>query len=202
MRISRAGLVTAAFLIAFMAVRPGARVTASASMRDLPLSAGDMRADQASQAAPDVARTLGADEYIYRVYRQDTAAVEMDVAYYRDPRVGRVMHSPLNCLPGNGWQLSGLQTLAIADNWQARSLVAERGTTRLALMYWYQTPRHVTGNEFVSRMHLLFDAVRAGRRDSTLVRLVMPLSGSPTEATATLSAFASQLIPQIATRLN
>jgi EpsI family protein len=202
MRLSRTGLVTAAFLVAFAALRPGAAVTTPASMRALPLTAGTLRAAVASQAAPDVARTLGADEYVYRVYRGRTAAVEMDVAYYSDPRVGRVMHSPLNCLPGNGWQLSELQTVRVGGAWDARLLTAERGQTRLALMYWYQTPRHVTGNEIASRLHLLVDAVRAGRRDSTLVRLVTPLRGSPQQATATLATVAADLIPQIATRLN
>jgi EpsI family protein len=202
MRISRTGLVTAAFLVAFITLRPGAPATAPASMAALPLSAGPLTAQQRSLAAPDVARSLGADEYVYRVYQRDAARVEMDVAYYRDPRVGRVMHSPLNCLPGNGWQLSQLQTRPIADRWNARTLIAERGTTRLALMYWYQTPRHVTGNELMSRLHLLVDAVRAGRRDTTLVRLVTPLRGSPDAATATLSTVAAQLIPQIADTLN
>jgi len=171
-------------------------------MAALPLAAGALVASRASLTTPDVARTLGADEYVYRIYKGSDALVEMDVAYYRDPRVGRIMHSPLNCLPGNGWQISRMRSLDVAPGWEARSLVAERGSTHLALMYWYQTRGHVTSSELRSRLYLIFDAVRAGRRDSTLVRLVTPLHGSPDQATASLTTFASQLIPQIALQLD
>ena len=199
MRITRAGLVTAAFLATFVVVRPGTSSTpSSAAMVALPMTAGGLTTARPTIAKAETAATLGADEYVYRVYRGGGAAIEMDVAYYSDPRVGRVMHSPLNCLPGNGWQISGVQTVPVGGGMETRALVAERGKTRLALMYWYQTPRHVTGNEFTSRLHLLTDAVRAGRRDTSLVRLVSPIAKAPEESTAALARFASQLIPQIA----
>ena len=202
MRLTRPGLVTLAFLATLVAVRPGATGPATAaSFVALPLAAGNVAARRPQLAKDDVVKTLGADEYVYRVYRGDGRAVEMDVAYYRDPRVGRVMHSPLNCLPGNGWQVSDMRTLTVGNGWETRALFAERGKTKLALMYWYQTPRHVTGSEVMSRLHLLGDAFRANRRDSTLVRLVTPIGTNRQHATAALAGVATSLIPQIADRL-
>jgi EpsI family protein len=200
-RLARPGLVAAAFIATFVAVRPGTPATPVAAMVALPLTAGTVTARQATLARPDTIAMVGADEYIYRVYRGGAQKIEMDVAYYGDPRVGRVMHSPLNCLPGNGWEISRVQTLPIADRWEARSLIAERGDTRLALMYWYQTPARVTASEVASRFHLLVDALRGGRRDTALVRLVTPLRADSERATASLTQVAGALIPQIATQL-
>lgn len=212
MRFARPGLVATAFIVTFIAVRPGTPATAAASMAALPLTAGPVVARQATLARPDTIALVGADEYIYRVYRGGQQTIEMDVAYYRDPRVGRVMHSPLNCLPGNGWQISRVRTLPIRDlrnaapgvpanGWEARSLIAERGSTRLALMYWYQTPARITASEVASRFHLLADTLRGSRRDTTLVRLVTPLRADAGAATTSLAQMAGTLIPQIATQL-
>jgi EpsI family protein len=198
MRFARAGLVTLAFLTVFAIVRPGASAPAAASMQALPLAAAGLTATAADLAAPDVVATLGADQYVYRLYRGDAAAVEMDVAYYSDPRVGRVMHSPLNCLPGNGWQISRMETRTLPGGHQVRTLIAERGETSLALMYWYQTPKRVTASELRSRFNLLADGIQTGRRDTALVRLVVPTAGASEQATRRLEDFASGLIPQLA----
>jgi EpsI family protein len=197
MRFARAGLVTLAFLAVFAAVRPGASTPTAASMRALPLATAGLAAASADLASPDVVATLGADEYVYRVYQGGATPVEMDVAYYSDPRVGRVMHSPLNCLPGNGWQISRMETRTLPGGHQVRTLVAERGETSLALMYWYQTPRRVTASELRSRFNLLADGIQTGRRDTALVRLVVPTGGAPAQATQRLEAFAAGLIPQL-----
>ena len=200
MRITRAGLIAVMFLGVFAAVRPNAAAPARHDVTALPLELGEFASPSPSIAAADAVATIGADAYIYRIYAGPAATVEMDLAYYRDPRVGRVMHSPLNCLPGTGWKISGTRSLTIPGGYDVRTLIAERGETRLALMYWYQTPRSVTGSELRSRLNLLTDGLATGRRDATLVRLVTPFTGSPEAGTATLQHFATQLIPQIATR--
>ena len=200
MRITRAGVVTAAFLGVFAVVRPGASVSSPAVMSALPPAAGGLRASEATLAAAGAAQSIGADEYVYRIYRGGASPVEMDVAYYRDPRVGRVMHSPLNCLPGNGWRIGGMRTLPVSGEHTVRTLTAERGDVHLALMYWYQTASRVTGSEMRSRANLLVDAFTLGRRDAALVRLVMPLTGTPDQGTHALTGIASELIPQIAAR--
>ena len=50
-------------------------------------------------------RMLGADDYLSRVYTNTASPpVDLFIGYYGSQRSGAVIHSPLNCLPGAGWQ--------------------------------------------------------------------------------------------------
>ena len=48
---------------------------------------------------------LGVDDYLSRAYyRADGAVVGLYMGYYGSQRQGDTIHSPLNCLPGAGWE--------------------------------------------------------------------------------------------------
>src|SRR4029453_9044025 len=53
---------------------------------------------------PDVLSVLGVDDYIVRVYRSNAALASLYIGYYQSQRQGATIHSPLNCLPGAGWE--------------------------------------------------------------------------------------------------
>src|SRR5262245_38736123 len=50
-----------------------------------------------------VARVLGVDDYLNRSYSTAMANVGLYVGFYQTQRQGSSIHSPLNCLPGAGW---------------------------------------------------------------------------------------------------
>src|SRR5262245_25547914 len=54
----------------------------------------------------DVLAVLGVDDYLTRVYftSQRTEGAGLYIGYYQSQRQGDTMHSPLNCLPGAGWE--------------------------------------------------------------------------------------------------
>ena len=52
----------------------------------------------------EILKVLGADDYLSRFYYTENAMVGLYVGYYKSQRQGDTMHSPLNCLPGAGWQ--------------------------------------------------------------------------------------------------
>src|SRR5688572_3830278 len=76
------------------------------ALGSLPFAIAAWSGVTAPPLAPDVAAVLNADHYIRRYYRGPDAVIEMDVAYYGQPKVGANMHSPLSCLPGNGWEVT------------------------------------------------------------------------------------------------
>ena len=209
MRLTRNSLIAAALFATFALTRYSPAPPPPVSFAGLPVMAGELRATHPSRSPLDTARTIGADEYLYRVYRGSDALIEMDVAYYRDPRVGHVMHSPLNCLPGNGWTTTPVATVSVAGRWPVRVIHASRGGKSLALMYWYQAPHAatariapgVTAGDIESRLLLVANGLRYGRRDSALVRLVTPTGPATSAAVARLVGLAGELIPQIAARM-
>jgi EpsI family protein len=155
--------------------------------------------------APDVARVLAADRYVHRYYsRSDAAPIEMDVAYYAQPRVGANLHSPLNCLPGNGWTMAEPRTASVVtagSAWEVREVSVARGSARFAMAYWFQSRQRVVGDEIAARLHLLGDALHRRPTDASLVRLIAPATGASAADHSALTSFAAALIPQLAERL-
>jgi EpsI family protein len=156
-------------------------------LRGFPIRVADWQGHVAPDFDARVARVLGADEYLTRVYQQGSAPpVDLFVGYYGSQTTGSLIHSPLNCLPGAGWQLltrervsihvpdargAGHGSRAIVVN----QVVMQKGDERLVALYWYHERGRVIASEYVSRAYMLFDAARAGRTDGALVRVVTPV---------------------------
>jgi EpsI family protein len=51
----------------------------------------------------------------------------------------------------------------------------EKGDERSLVLYWYQANGRVISSEYAGKFYLVYDALRTGRRDGSLVRLVLPL---------------------------
>jgi EpsI family protein len=128
----------------------------------------------------------------------------MDIAYYGRPRIGATMHSPLNCLPGHGWEISNVSEKAIAGagtTWPVRQLTVTRADQSYTLLYWFQSRTRISSNEVSSRMYMLADTLRRRSTENSLVRVFVPSELVRTDPSM-LTRFAARLIPEIATRLH
>ena len=200
----RAGLIAVAFM-AMLALARSAPATGGAPivLDSLTGHIGEWVATGASELPADQATILAADGYLHRFYEGPRGTIEMEVSYYARPRVGANMHSPLNCLPGNGWKIVDARTTTLmtrAGQWPARELIVERGQSRYALTYWYQSRSRVVADEFAARFYVLFDALRRRPTDAGLVRVMMPAEDDGTAARAQLAQFATVLIPELASK--
>jgi EpsI family protein len=192
-----------------------------ATLGELPMALAPWAGFTAPALPPEVLETLAADDYVRRYYARATApalsmpgdsparqaspdapalqeAVEMDISYYAQPRVGANMHSPLNCLPGNGWQITEMDTVPLAglDNVRVQALTVQRGQYRFAMAYWFQSRDRVVIGEASTRFHLLADALQRRPTDTGIVRVMAPVSDA-TSAHAVVLAFASRLVPEL-----
>jgi EpsI family protein len=173
----------------------------------VPLSAFPMQLDawrgfNGPELAPDVARVLGADDSMNRVYRRaDGATVGLWVAFYASQRQGDAIHSPLNCLPGTGW--TPLQhTRPVLDVGGHslpinRYLIQKRGERQL-VMYWFQGRGRVLASEYTNKAYLLVDAIGQRRTDGALVRITAPVDGNEGVADRAATDFIAALQPQLA----
>jgi EpsI family protein len=193
----------AATLAITQAVTPATPAVPPA-LSEIPMALASWQGAIAPDLDPDVAKVLAADQYVHRYYNGAEGTIEMDVAYYTRPRVGANMHSPLNCLPGNGWRIADVRDMTVESGgrtWPMRELVVERGTWRYALAYWYQSRSRVVSDEMKSRLYLLADALQQRPTDSGLVRLIFPADAAAKHPDA-IRSFASLLIPELALRMN
>jgi EpsI family protein len=171
------------------------------AMEGVPMTLAEWTGSSAPPLTPEDARILAADQYVHRYYAApDGRAIEMDIAYYAQPQVGGTAHSPLNCLPGNGWTMSEPAVREIrrgGETWSVREITVSRDGSRWAMTYWFQGRQRVEANEFAARWNLLKDAVSRKPADTAMVRVMTPLSIGDTGAHEALAAFSADLIPQV-----
>jgi EpsI family protein len=73
-------------------------------LSDLPRQIGLWQGRDLPAMNQRVLKVLGVDDYLDRLYdRPGLPPVALYVGYYGSQRQGDTIHSPLNCLPGAGW---------------------------------------------------------------------------------------------------
>jgi EpsI family protein len=154
----------------------------------------------------DVVASLGVDDYTNRVYFAGAEApVALYVGFYRSQRQGDTIHSPLNCLPGAGWQIvdrqrADLDVAARGTAPRVNLFVIQKGLDRQVVLYWYQSHGRVDASEYWSRAHLIWQAMRFNRSDAAMVRVITAIG--PDDATGEGAArralgFAQTLFPHL-----
>ena len=175
-------------------------------LASLPLQLGEWSGQASVPLSSDVVTTLGVDDYVNRVYVTRTGQeLALYVGYYRSQRQGDAIHSPLNCLPGAGWQIvrRDERTVPLSGD-RAPLLVNQmtirKGLTEQVVRYWYQSHGRVVAGEFASKVLLVWDAMRYRRSDAAFVRVITPelQPGTPTERSlAGASGFVQVLFPSL-----
>lgn len=158
---------------------------------------------------PDTRRALGMDDYLQRVYARDTGGAEAPVgvyiAYYASQRQGDAIHSPLNCLPGTGWQPVSRDRVRVAGTasglFTANRLVVQKGRERQEVFYWYDGRGRRLASEYMNKLLLIVDGVRENRTDAALVRLSTRIDTSSQQADRRLQTFAAAVDPVLVAAL-
>lgn len=156
--------------------------------------------------SPEVLAVLGADDFLVRTYSQARVPrIGLYIGYHSTQRQGDTIHSPLNCLPGGGWQPLDVGRLAVPVSGApdgSGAIVVNRvtiakGLDRQLVLYWYQSHRRVVASEYWGKVYTVLDSVRYNRTDAALVRVVTPLlDGEPVEAVERRAvAFVQSLFP-------
>lgn len=165
-------------------------------LAQFPVDIGAWRGQDTEPFTPDILDVLGVDEYVSRVYQSDRNSAGLYIGYYESQRQGDTIHSPLNCLPGSGWEPVSKSYLAIpvkTDTAGERDIIVNRyvvqkGLDQQVVLYWYQSHGRVIANEYRSKIFMVYDAVRLNRTDAALVRVISPRIGSDPGAEAAAGA--------------
>jgi EpsI family protein len=158
----------------------------------------------------EVLDVLGADDYLMRTYfTPQRRGAALYIGYWKTQERGDAVHSPLNCIPGAGWQPVSNGYLRVAvptasgttSHIEVNRYVIEKGLDRQLVLYWYQSHGRVVASEYWGKFYLVADAVRLGRSDAAIVRVTTPIPGSTAEAEAaaerTALGFVQELYPQL-----
>jgi EpsI family protein len=156
-------------------------------LSQLPTTFGGWKGVHAGDLEPEVLSVLGVDEYVNRIYRAANGLpVGLYIGYYQSQRQGESMHSPLNCLPGSGWQpiSNGRQSIQLdgVAPIEVNRYVVQKAGENMLVLYWYQSHGRVVASEYWGMVYMVADAIRMNRTDAALVRVVIPIG--KTDATS------------------
>ena len=151
------------------------------NLAGFPKQLGDWKMTGEETLDEPIQGVLKADDYVLRRYMDSKGnGVDFFVAYYKTQRAGESMHSPKNCLPGWGWQIVSMEQVPLdPGNKEHPTLInrylIEKDGERSAVFYWYQANGRVIASEYWGKIYLVWDALRSGRRDGSIVRFVVSL---------------------------
>src|SRR4029078_8383531 len=135
---------------------------ARTSFDRFPMQLNEWRGVQQPPFEPRVLAVLGVDDYLTRAYyAPDRAEVGLYIGYYGSQRQGDTMHSPLNCLPGSGWEPVSKSYLPISmaaaspdapdgsnPDVVVNRYVVQKVLDRVLVLYWYQSHGRVVASEY------------------------------------------------------
>ncbi len=179
------------------ASRPETR-PARLPLANLPMTIGPWQGHEAAPLDRETLAVLGADDYVNRWYQAQGGAATLFIAYYASQRQGDAIHSPMNCLPGSGWQPieRGREQIAVAGRvLDVNRYVVQQGTERQVVLYWYQGRGRTVASEYWSKAYLILDAALRHRSDGALVRVTAPVVTSEQAAGETAARFVRALFP-------
>jgi EpsI family protein len=169
---------------------------------DFPLAVGGWHGQIGSSLDDRIVGKLGVDDYVNRVYVDPNGVpVGLYVGYHQNQREGNTIHSPLNCLPGSGWEPVRRERISLTAAKQAVSppeinrLTIRKGIDRQVVLYWYQSHGRVIASEYAGKFYLVLDAVRLNRTDGGFVRILSPVITSEEDAERHAVAFANTVFP-------
>ena len=194
---------------AVLVMRTNTRDTAPArsTFGSFPMRIGAWQGFPDAPFTPDVLAVLGATDYLTRDYvSPERRAVGLYIGYWQSQRQGETIHSPLNCLPGSGWEPVSRTTIAVNTSPGDAPLVVNRylvvkGLDRQLVYYWYQSHGRVTASEYMSRLYLMADAVRLHRTDGAIVRVIAPVQGDGADAEPRAEQLATRFMTDLVPHL-
>lgn len=153
----------------------------------LPMQIGNWRGQNAAEIEAKVMAVLGVDDYINRVYYSpEFFPASLYIGYYESQRSGDTIHSPLNCLPGAGWNpvKNDRITVRTDDGTEItiNRIVIAKGMDKQVVLYWYQSHGRVIASEYWGKIYTVLDALRTNRTDAALVRVICPVAGTGEES--------------------
>lgn len=173
-----------------------------------PRALGDWSAGPPQRLEPNVEEILAADDYYNSAFsaQEEAAPVDLFIAWYRSQTDGSGIHSPEVCIPAGGWEMSEIDNVTLTvpapdggapHVFPVNRATIRQGFSRQLVYYWFEQRGRRLTSDYEAKAATVIDAMRIGRSDGALVRLVTPIV-DPTDtaaAEARLVRFLSEMLP-------
>ena len=145
---------------------------------------------------------LGVDDsFLCDYLRPDGKRIQLYIGFYNSQREGEMIHSPKNCMPGSGWDITNtsVETLTVPGGNPGKigiiKLILEKEGQKQMALYWFQSRGRIISSEYWEKIYLVWDANFKHRTDGAFVRLIAPVNKGEEETTKLMTQFAIELFP-------
>ena len=172
-------------------------------LSEFPVQIGDWKKFGAdTKFGAEVESILRADDYVMRDYGLPNGqSINLYIGYYGSQKSGATYHSPLNCLPGAGWQMSApaLTEIKMADGktFIANRYIVQNDKYRALMIYWYQGRGRSVANEYVDKALTIYDSILLRRSDGAMIRVMTTATDDEIEVRNLTENFAAQVSSQL-----
>lgn len=127
-------------------------------------------------------------------------SVQLYIGYYKSQKKGDMIHSPKNCMPGSGWEItsSSLENIEQKNgkNLSIIKLILEKGAEKQIVLYWFHGRGRIINSEYKQKIYLVIDSITRNRTDDSFVRLISPVIDKKDDETlAYMKHFIKDLLP-------
>ena len=134
-----------------------------------------------------IIEALELDDYVNRSFSNGRDAVSLYIGFYGTQKKVGAAHSPLVCLPGQGWNLSAFANQNIqagGNTLNLASMVIGKDEEQQLLLYWFQAYNRTSPGTFMQKVNLLRAKFLYAREDNAFVRVVIPFGRDRTKKEA------------------
>jgi EpsI family protein len=150
-----------------------------------------------------VLEVLGPGEFTVRDYYHDDdpEPTNLYLAYLPSQRTGDAIHSPKNCIPGDGWTPIESSQIMIGvpghAEFPANRYIISKGDSRRLVLYWFWAHDRGVASEYWAKFYLVKDAIRMNRSDGALVRILINMHPGETvdAAQQRVMPFTAEVVP-------
>lgn len=181
------------------------KVPVRANLDTLPYELEGWRSER-QELSTATLEVLGADDHIVtNLLSPEGEHFNLYINYLDMQRHGHSWHSPRQCIPGGGWQITQHDivptTSADGKEFHFNRIIIENRGNRQLLYYWYDQRSRKIANEFVMKLLLIYDAMTLRRTDGAMIRIITPIARAESveQADERLLGFMRTLEPKLPT---
>ena len=151
-----------------------------------------------------VLAVLGVEDYLMRRYSsEDGPDIWIYVGYYESQEEGDIIHSPKNCLKGNGWiPISSSKERIYLTKGPIKSVeinryLVQKGLKKDLVAYFYYSGGRVVANDYLYRLGLTRDLIFKKRSDGALVKVSCSVTTDEIQTWQHLVSFLQEFFPAL-----
>lgn len=156
----------------------------------------------------EVLKVLGLTDYMMRDYSRSNSKIANEpripinlyVGYYASQSKGKTYHSPKNCLPGSGWELTNVDKTLIDFNGESHEInkvIIQKGLEKQLVLYWFQDRGRIIASEYSAKIFLVLDSIFKRRTDGAFIRIIAPIGDSIEKTLDQEIDFAKTIFPYL-----